>query len=133
MRGFQLKLQLLQWARIFPVMMKRSRVIRWTFFLSLFFIILTIILPLSRIVPEVDEKPFLPLHYNIYFGVDRFGPWYHLFFVPLIGCGVFLFNLVLHIHLFEQEAFLSRLISVVTLLIEVALFASMIFIVLFNL
>src|SRR3989338_8212428 len=40
-----------------------------------------------------SETLSLPLHYNIYFGVDQFGPWQWLFLPAAIGFGILLVNI----------------------------------------
>ena len=53
-------------------------------------------------------SPLIPLHYNIYFGIDLLGPWYQIFLLPILGLAIFLFNLFLGIIFFKPE---RRLIS----------------------
>ncbi len=37
----------------------------------------------------------VPLHYNIYFGIDKIGNSYQLYWLPLFGLIIILFNLLL--------------------------------------
>lgn len=37
----------------------------------------------------------VPVHYNIYFGIDLVGPWWYHFVVPAVGSGVILANIML--------------------------------------
>ncbi len=37
----------------------------------------------------------LPLHYNVYFGIDFVGPWYKVFIMPLAGIFFVVVNFVL--------------------------------------
>lgn len=44
----------------------------------------------------------LILHYNVYFGVDVIGPWWQLYFLPLIGIIILGINTILG-YLFYQK------------------------------
>ncbi|HOW60440.1 MAG TPA: hypothetical protein P5548_02140 [Candidatus Moranbacteria bacterium] len=44
----------------------------------------------------------LILHYNVYFGVDIIGPWWQLYFLPLIGIIILSINTILS-YLFYQK------------------------------
>ena len=91
----------------------------------------------------VQENPFIPLHYNIYLGIDRFGPWYNVFIFPVLGFVFLVLNLSLASQLseFENRAFrlkkseviLSRLIIWLTPILEIILFAGVVFTLLLNL
>src|SRR3989338_9186084 len=52
-------------------------------------------LPLWRLAPIVATNPFIPLHYNIFLGVDRFGPWYEIFILHVLGVTVLFLNFAL--------------------------------------
>ncbi len=101
-------------------------------FFSVFLLALTAALPLWRIVPLGSVRPFIPLHYNIYLGVDRLGPWQQIFILPILGFSLFLFNLFLQTFVFPQEKLLAFLISIATTILELIFFVAMILIVLMN-
>lgn len=42
-----------------------------------------------------DFSGHVALSYNIYFGIDAFGPWPQLFFLPGLGLAIWLLNLAL--------------------------------------
>ena len=50
------------------------------------------------------------LHYTIYFGVDRFGPAWQIFYVPLVGLVVLLINFFLSYKLREQPLLVLTLL-----------------------
>lgn len=70
-------------------------------------------------IPKTDE--ILPLHYNIYFGIDYMGGWYSLFIVPLFGLFVLLFNFSLSLFLYFNNKFLSYSLSLVALFVQIIL------------
>ncbi len=100
---------------------------------SFLFLALTIALPVWRIVPLAGENPFIPLHYNIYLGIDRFGAWKEIFWLPAVGAFLFILNLFLQAWVFRREKFFATLFAFSTVVIEMILFLAMSLIVLLNL
>lgn len=79
------------------------------FFGSLFFNILSWIFLAYFIKPS--EYP-IPLHYNIYFGIDLIGSYRRIFTLPLIGLFIILMNLVLGFWFYLKD----RLVNYILLL-----------------
>lgn len=110
---------------------------------SLALVVLMIALPLWKLLPIVSDRPFIPLHYNIYLGIDRFGPWYQIFILPVIGGVILLLNLSLAaafaegetrmFQLGRSEPVLSGLLLWLTPVLELILLASVVFTLLLNL
>ena len=46
---------------------------------------------------------YMPLHYTIYFGFDRFGPKYDIFLFATIGAVILLVNLVIGAAMFRKD------------------------------
>ena len=59
--------------------------------LSFGIFLFTLIFLYFKIEPQV--KP-VALKYTIYFGISMIGPWYYVFFVPLIGIISILINFI---------------------------------------
>lgn len=114
-------------------LMTRQRVYRWTAILSLILVILTALLPLWRIFPQAEAKPYIPLHYNIYLGIDAFGPWYSIFFLPALGAALLIVNILFEALFFRREHVLSKFFAYATVFSEIVLLVAMILIVLLNL
>ncbi len=83
--------------------------------------------------PEAAEQIAVPLHYNIHFGVDRYGSWRQLFTIPFIGLFILLFNLGLAGYLWTRDKMLSVTLSVATLIMQVLLIVALAFVILLNL
>jgi hypothetical protein len=109
-----------------------SRFYRWTTFFSLFLLGGMIFLPISRLMPVIQGNAFIPLHYNIFFGVDRFGPWEEIFIIPIVGACLLVVNLIFGGLFFAHERILASFFVVATFLAEMILFVSMIFVILLN-
>jgi hypothetical protein len=96
-------------------------------------LVLTVILPLWRLFPEVQDRSAIPLHYNIYFGVDQFGPWERLFTIPILGCIILIINTIIAIVIWPRDRVLSYAFSGVSLIAQIFLLLAMIFVTLINL
>jgi len=115
----------------------------WITIFSLMLIVLMTALSLWRLLPIVRENSYIPLHYNIYLGIDRFGPWYHVFISPVLGFAFLILNLSLAAQLSEieshafrfgrNEPILSRLLMWLTPVLELIFFTGVVFILLLNL
>jgi hypothetical protein len=112
--------------------MVSSKLYRYTAIVSGTFVLLSFALPAWRIVPIAQSQPYLPLHYNIYFGIDRFGPWYFVFFPAALGAALLLVNLGFEAVFFRREHVLSKFFAVATVFSEVVLFIAVVLIVLLN-
>lgn len=70
---------------------------------------------------------WIPLHTNIYFGIDWLGPWIYIFIYPLVGLIFTLLNTFLAIILHTFEPFLSRLLILISLIIQFFVIVSLLF------
>jgi len=122
-----------EFVKTFIKLMRSSVVFHWSAILSLITVVLTFLIPLWKILPLSEEQSFLPLHYNIYFGIDQFGPWYYVFFVPSLGLVLLIINLVFEVVFFRKEAILSYFFAFATLFAELILLVAVVLIVLLNL
>ncbi|MEK7159242.1 MAG: hypothetical protein AAB766_01945 [Patescibacteria group bacterium] len=86
--------------------------------------------PLVYDLPE--EQSFIPLHYNIYLGVDLFGKWQNIFYLPGIGLVIFLVNTISALLLYSKKEILSYFLSVSSALLQVFLLLATIFVILIN-
>jgi len=122
-----------QLRRAFVDLFASSPVYRRTAILSALLVAFMTLLPVWRIMPIASDKPFIPLHYNIYLGVDRFGPWYGVFLLPAIGATLLVINVMFEAVFFRREHVLSKFFAYATVFSEIVLFAAMVLIVLLNL
>ncbi len=68
---------------------------------------------------------FIPLHYTIYFGFDRFGPKYDLFLFPVLGTIILATNIIIMRALFKNNRLWRGLILWLTILMELILLTSL--------
>ncbi len=113
-------------------MFRKNRLIQISTGISVFFLLGTFLLPVWRILPFAQETPFIALHYNIYLGVDRFGPLKQIFLLPGIGLSILLLNLFIEARSYRQQKTLSLFFAATTPLLEFILFVAMVLIVLIN-
>lgn len=122
--------------RLLPLvkeLLRTSALYRRTAIASGVLLLLTVALPVWRILPMAGDRPFIPLHYNVYVGVDAFGPWYDVFVLPMLGAALLVVNLVFQAAFYERERVLSAFFAVATLVTEAVLLVAMVLIVLLNL
>jgi hypothetical protein len=110
-----------------------SPFVRWTTIVSFIFLMLTAALPIWRMVPLAHERPFIALHYNIYLGVDRFGPLSHIFFLPVLGLGLWILNLIIEAVVFYRQKTLALFFAASNPILQFILCIAMILIILINL
>ncbi len=91
-------------------------------------------LPAWKVAPQVvgTQTLFVPLHYNVYFGVDQFGPWQGLFLPAAVGLGVLLVNIGVQAAFQRSERMLAQFFAWTTLFLEAVLCASALLMVLLN-
>jgi hypothetical protein len=83
--------------------------------------------------PEAIEQIAVPLHYNIHFGVDRYGAWIQIFTIPFIGAMIILINTLAAGYLWSRDKMLSGYVSIAMLVMQVLLAIALGFIILLNL
>ncbi len=110
----------------------RSPAYRRLVLVSVVLICLTAFLPWWKVFPEAHRAPFIPLHYNIYFGVDQFGPWYQLFAPAVLGLVILCLNIAGEAFFFQHERILSVFFAWLTVLIQCVLLVATVFMVLLN-
>lgn len=71
--------------------------------------------------PLHGEERIFPVHYTIYFGVDRVGPWWQVFLPAYLATGIFLVNLVLVTVFAKQEPLVARIGAALTVAILITL------------
>ncbi|MBI4435371.1 hypothetical protein HY630_01760 [Candidatus Uhrbacteria bacterium] len=116
----------------FRQMFHKSALVRWTTATSILFLIATTLLPVWRILPLAAETPFIALHYNIYLGVDRFGPVHRIFFLPALGAFFLLVNLLIQARSFRTQKTLALFFAAATPCVQFILLVAMVLIVLTN-
>jgi len=86
--------------------------------------------PLVYNLPE--EQSFISLHYNIYLGIDLFGHWQNIFYLPGIGLLIFIINTISALLLYSKKEILSYFLSLSSALLQAFLLLATIFVILIN-
>ena len=81
-------------------------------------------------IKKVDEM--IPLHYNVYFGIDYIGDWHKIFIIPLIGIIILFVNFLLALLIYYKDKFISYILVFVALFIQIILFLASLSIVWIN-
>lgn len=114
-------------------MFRESPLTRWSSMVSCTLIVASFVLPAWRMLPLAQASPFIALHYNIYLGVDRFGPVWRIFLLPVLGLLFYCVNLFIQARSFPSQKTLSLFFAAATPLIEWVFFVATALIVLINL
>lgn len=108
--------------------------VRITFVLSLILNILAWLVLYIKIQPfsYLTATGDIPLHFNVYFGIDIYGKWYQVFILPLFGLLIIILNNIVGYMLFARERLLTLFMVWSQLVLNFILFAASVFIVLLN-
>lgn len=78
------------------------------------------------------EQSYLPLHYNIYTGIDLFGSWQRIFILPCIGLFMLVLNAILGIISYEKKEVVGYFFCFTAALVQILLLISTLFTILIN-
>jgi len=102
--------------------------------INLFFsLLINIVLWLLLIWQTKEFSGLIPLHYNIYFGIDLLGPWYQFFLLPSLGLLFFIVNFIISLMIYSKEKVLSYFLVSASSFIQLIFILAAIFIILINL
>jgi len=88
---------------------------------------------IKKIIDSNPEYTTIPLHYNVFFGIDKYGEWYKIFFMPLTGLIIFLVNSITSFMIYSKKNILSYFLTLITLISQVILAIAGTLIILINL
>ncbi|MAG28682.1 hypothetical protein CL632_00850 [bacterium] len=71
------------------------------------------------------SESFIPLHYTIYFGFDRFGPKFDLFLFPTLGSIIMIVNSAISKLVLKDNKLWQGVLLGLTLLMELILLVSL--------
>ncbi|MFA6537008.1 MAG: hypothetical protein WCT18_01270 [Patescibacteria group bacterium] len=86
--------------------------------------------PLVKNLPENQSS--IPLHYNIYLGIDLFGPWTLILLVPLLGLLIAIVNSLLAVLLYNKKEIISYFLIFSTIIIQILFIISTFLTILIN-
>ena len=72
---------------------------------------------------------YIPLHYNIYSGVDEVGAWQKIFVIPALGAAFIIINYVLIYLVLSSKKILTYYLSTASFLIQITFLVAVYFIV----
>lgn len=73
---------------------------------------------------ERPREAIVPLHYNIYFGIDLFSEWYKIYYLPTSGAIIFLVNVIIGVTVIRGDKILSAAAAFTTVVVQAVLVAS---------
>jgi hypothetical protein len=72
------------------------------------------------------SEAFIPIHYTIYFGFDRFGPRYDIFLFPTLSTLILFINLFVGRIVFKGNKLWEDIILGITLLLQMIMIVSLV-------
>ncbi len=84
------------------------------------------------VVWGLPKSETLPLHYNVFFGIDYLGSWQEAVWLPIAGLAVALCNNIVGVFLWRRDRVISYFLGFVTVLVNLVLATSLLFIVYLN-
>ena len=120
-------------SKSFTWLLFKDNFFRVNFFLSIIFNFLIWAVVAWKFIPLVTPGEPLPLHFNIYFGIDFIGEWYKLLFIPLLGI-IFIFtNFILADIAYLRDKIVSYFLIGASVFAQIILFLAVYMIILINL
>lgn len=90
---------------------------------SLIFSLLLNLLLWFYLAWQIRKLPsVIPLHYNIYYGIDFLGPWYYLIFLVGFGLALIVFNFFIALTVLTNHKILSYFLLSSLVVIQLLLF-----------
>ena len=115
---------------------KRDKLIIISLIISLVINLLIWIFIHTKLKPAIilsgRTETFIPLHYNIYMGIDSYRTWQWIFLIPGIGLIFTIFNGLAAFFLYNKKKILSYFLALSIPLIQILLMLATLFIVLLN-
>ena len=88
---------------------------------------LNLLLWLFLIIRIQPSAAWIPLHYNVNFGIDFLGPWLYIFLFPSAGFAVIVLNLILALSFQIKEVLLTRLLVWSAVIVQLFIILSLFF------
>lgn len=109
---------------------RRNKFIMFSFYFAL---ALNILLWLILLIKFLNYPEYVVLRYNIYFGISDLKPWFYILQLPLIGLLVIFLNLLIALWIYLKNSLISYFLASTALFLNVALLASGMLLIYFNL
>lgn len=77
---------------------------------------------------QPDDYP-LPLHYDVYGGVDTIDVWSKLYYLPILGIVIILINYAISALIADKDVMIAYFLNIASVLIQVILFVALFWIV----
>lgn len=91
-------------------------------------IILNVTLWLVVVFSPPARETIVPLHYNIYFGIDLFAEWQKIYSLPISGAAILVINTLLALTILRREVVLTTFTVVSSILTQLILLAALVLI-----
>jgi len=110
-------------------LLPKNKTIRWNFILSSLINLAIWFFLYWQVEPRVEP---LALRYNIYFGINLIGPWWHVFWWPVLGLLFIVINFSLAKFTVKKNYYLAYFLAYSSTLTQTLLAAISVFAVMIN-
>lgn len=118
--------------KLFTVLIFKDGFFRLLFFFSLAVNLFIWAFLYLKFSPLQTMGETLPLHYNIYFGIDFIGRWYEVFIMPLVGIFFIIINFILADIIYLRDKVTSYFLTGAGAFIQILLFLAAYSIIIIN-
>ncbi len=118
--------------KLFTVLIFKDEFFRLLFLFSLAVNLFIWVFLYLKFLPLQAMGETLPLHYNIYFGIDFIGRWYEIFIMPLVGIFFIIINFILADIIYLRDKITSYFLTGAGAFIQILLFLAAYSIVMIN-
>jgi hypothetical protein len=99
----------------------RLIIANWTISFLVIVSLLANLLIFILFLVKIGFRQNIPLHYNVYFGINLMGDWYQLLVIPFLGLLVILINSTVATFIYLKERMLAYFLVGSTLAIQILL------------
>lgn len=107
------------------------KISKWSFIFSITLVVIGWIFSFLRL-PALGPDATIPLHYNVFLGIDEVGSWKTLFWLPGFASFVLVVNLLISVREREHISFLANTLAAVSLAVSTLALAGLFFALVIN-
>lgn len=111
-----------KFSKIFTSLIFTDRFFQIVFGAALIINVINLIFIFLKFSPPQNPERLLPLHYNIYFGVDFIGEWHKIFIIPALGFFFTIINFILADIIYVRDKVIGYFLAGESVFVQIILF-----------
>lgn len=105
--------------KIFTSLIFKDRFFQVVFGIAIIINIINLIVIFWKFPPPNNPEKLLPLHYNIYFGIDFVGEWRTIFIIPAVGFFFTVINFILADIIYVRDKVIGYFLAGESIVVQV--------------